>query len=89
MNKPWLIFSLAVVFFVGVVGHIAGAWEPRGTVNKWLLKRVLLAAINAIGLPVVLMLDLFGWQMPIALASVLVLWFPARYWLIPKWPNGA
>jgi len=84
MNKPWLGNSLTALFLIGVVGHLVGAWEPTGNVAYRSLKRLVLAGANAVGCIVLILIGSSDWRLPIALASVLVLWFLARYVLISR-----
>jgi hypothetical protein len=84
MNKSWLGGALAAMFVIGVIGHLIGAWEPTGTVNNLWRKRLILAVVNAAGLIPLILLPQADWRLPVALGLVLVLWFPARYLIIPQ-----
>lgn len=83
LKVEWLNVSLAAVFLAAVAGHIAGAWEPTGEIEKRWWKRAQLAGISVLGF--VLTFTLSGmlpqgslWHLPITMLLVLILWVPVR-----------
>jgi hypothetical protein len=79
LNTQRLAYFLAAVYAVTIVGHIAGAWEPTGTVRKCWRNRALLAGISVLGLVLMLVLPYVLaegslWHLPITMAIGVTLW---------------
>jgi len=93
LNTRLFAGSLVAVYLTTITGHLVGAWESTGEVQKRWRSRALLASTSAVGLTLMLGLPYVVtagtlWHLPISMAITLILWCLMRK-RVYSWSTGS